>query len=387
MGIAVLYIERFLDLELPAGKSCFLWGARQTGKTTYLKKIFPDAKIIDLLQADVFQRYLLNPHFLREELTVESKETLIIIDEVQKVPALLDEVHGLIEAGYQFILCGSSARRLKSTGANLLGGRAWRYHFLPLCYPELKELNWGKIFNNGLIPNHYLSKAPNKEFAAYLYDYVLSEVQYEAQLRKRESFARFMDILGTCQGEMISYTNIARDCGVDKKTVRSYFEILEDMYLGYFLYPYKNKGKRQTIQEQPKFYLFDTGVASYLKQLTWTAMRGTDAGQAFEHYIFLELMAYKLLNDKRDDITYWRTKEGLEVDFLVQELAFEVKMTDKVQQRHLKGLQAFGEEHDFVLNVISLETTKRVMSIDNQKVIIWPVEEFLKELWANKMWI
>lgn len=381
-------LKRYLDLSLPQGQSCFLWGARKTGKSTFLKENFPEAIYIDLLQADIFQRYRREPYILREELKTVSTPKIIIIDEVQKVPLLLDEVHGLIESckHLQFILCGSSARRIKAIGANLLGGRAWRSMFLPFCYPELKTLDWPRIFNHGLIPSHYFSEAPERSLAAYMYDYVLTEVQIEANIRKRDSFSRFIDILGFAQGEMLSFSNIARDCGVDSKTVRTYFEILEDMYLGYFVHPYRSKSKRQTVQETPKFYLFDTGVASYLRKFHFQEMIGTEAGKAFEHYIFLELMAYKLLNHKRDDITYWRTKDGKEVDFIVCDKAIEVKISTPIQKNHLNGLLSFGKEHSFSLNVISQEPRKRVMTIDDQQVTIWPVQEFLQNLWNGNFW-
>ncbi len=381
-------IKRYLNLIIPQGQSCFLWGARKTGKSTYLKENFPEAIYIDLLQADIFQRYMREPQLLRQELKTFTEPKTIIIDEVQKVPMLLDEVHGLIESSkqLQFILCGSSARRIKSIGANLLGGRAWRSMFVPFCYAEIKELDWPRIFNHGLIPSHYFSDNPERSLAAYLYDYVLTEVQIEANIRKRDSFSRFLDVLGFAQGEMLSYTNIARDCGVDSKTVRTYFEILEDMYLGYFLYPYRSKSKRQTIQETPKFYLFDTGIATYLRRFYFKEMVGSEAGKAFEHYIFLELMAYKLLNNKRDEITYWRTKDGKEVDFIIQDMAFEVKISAQIQKSHLGGVLCFGKEHTFSLNVISQEPCKRIMTIDGQDVTIWPVKEFLTCLWNGSLW-
>ena len=322
-------VNRYLELALPKGQSCFLWGARKTGKSTFLKEKYPNAIYIDLLQADVFQGYLKEPERIRHEVIDFEDPTIIIIDEIQKVPALLDEVHGLIESkkNLQFILCGSSSRKLKYSGANLLGGRAWRYQFVPFCYPELKELDWEKIFNRGLIPEHYFSNHADKHIAAYVYDYLLTEVHYEANLRKRDTFAKFIDILGFSQGEVISFSNIARDCGIDHKTARTYFEILEDMYIGYFVHPYRKVSKRQTLQSMPKFYLFDTGVASYLKRYHFQELRGEEAGRAFEHYIFLELMAYKLLNGKREEITYWRTKEGYEVDFVIENWAIEVKIS------------------------------------------------------------
>jgi predicted AAA+ superfamily ATPase len=380
--------KRYLSLNLPEGQSAFLWGGRKTGKSTFLKEAFPKALHIDLLRADVFQHYVRRPQGLREELKSITDPFTVIVDEVQKIPILLDEIHGLIEdkKNLQFILCGSSARKLKQTGANLLGGRAWRYMFVPLCYPELKELNWDFIFNRGLIPSHYLSPSTEQNLTAYLYDYILTEVHAEANIRKRETFTRFLDILGFCHGTMINFSNIARDCGVSSKTVMTYFEILEDMYLGYFLRPYRTRSSRQIIQETPKFYLFDTGLANYLKRYTFKEMRGMDAGASFEHYVFLELMAYKLLTAKRDSIYYWRTKDKHEVDFIIQDMAFEVKISTPIEKKDLKNLVVFAEENKASLHVISLEPRKRIMTCDNKEVTIWPIQEFLEELWSHTLW-
>ncbi len=384
-----MHFKRHLDINLPKGQSCFLWGARKTGKSTYVTENFRNSIYIDLLQADVLRKYIKNPERLREELRARNDVTTVIIDEIQKIPLLLDEVHHLIEtqSNISFILCGSSVRKLKSSGANLLGGRAWRYLFQPLCYPELKELNFARIFNNGLLPSHYLADTNTDKFlASYLYDYILPEVQFEANLRKRETFSTFLDVIGTSNGEMVRYSNIARDCGIDAKTVKSYFEILEDMYLGYQLYPYRSKIKRQIITETSKFYLFDTGLANYLKRYKYQEMRGTETGKAFEHYFFLELMAYKNLNEKRDNIYYWRTKEGYEVDFIVQNKAFEVKITDSVNDMHLKGLLQLGEDRDMELNLICLEKTKRITRKNSKDITIWPIKDFLDELWNNNIW-
>jgi predicted AAA+ superfamily ATPase len=385
-------VERFLKIDLPEGQSCFLWGARKTGKSTYLKETFPNAYTINLLEADIFRKYYHQPERLRQELEADPSISLVIIDEVQKIPLLLDEIHYLLETYKKitFILCGSSVRRLKSTGANLLGGRAWRYLFHPFCYPELKELNWEKIFNKGLIPNHYLNQSQdhtNKALASYLYDYILPEVQFEANLRNRDSFARFLDLIGLSNGEMIVYSNIARDCGIDAKTVKTYFEILEDMYLGYYLMPFRNQSKRQTISETPKFYFFDTGLANYLRRYTYTSMEGVEAGKAFEHYVFLELKAFQNLNEKRDPITYWRTKDGYEVDFIFQQYAVEVKLSDSIQKQHLKGLLKLGKEHSFSLNIVCLENKKRIITMNEQHITIWPIKDFLEALWNNTLWI
>ena len=284
-----MHIKRYLEISLPKGQACFLSGARKTGKSTYLKERFPDALYINLLQADVFRRYDKNPERLREEIQAKNNVSVVIIDEVQKVPLLLDEVHYLIETlkDINFILCGSSVRKLKSSGANLLGGRAWKYLFQPLCYAEFKELDWNKIFNYGLIPSHYLSVGNiDKSLAAYLYDYILPEVQYEANLRKREAFSKFLDVMALSNGEMVNYNNIARECGIDAKTLIVYFDILEDMYLGYKLHPFGSKIlgskiKRQIITESSKFYFFDIGLVNYLRRYKFKEMSGVEAGKSF----------------------------------------------------------------------------------------------------------
>lgn len=387
-------INRYLKLDLLSPHSTFLWGARKTGKSTYLKQNFPNSYYIDLLKTDVLQRYLNHPYLLREEIIANKDKIInepIILDEVQKIPALLDEVHWMIEniENIQFILCGSSVRKLKQSGSNLLGGRAWRSSFVPLCFPELKELDWEKIMNRGLLPSHYLSPHAHKLLSAYTIDYILPEVHFEANLRSFQGFSRFLEVLGFCQGEIINYNNISRDCGVDSKTVKAYFEILEDMYLGYFLPPYFKKIKRSTIRSAPKFYVMDTGLANHLKAYKFTGFRGIEAGRSFEHYVFLELMAHKLLNELRHKIYYWRTQDGrYEVDFILGEgdVAIECKISQIIEKRDLKGLLLFGQETNAQLNVVCLEPRKRLMTVDNQVVHIWPIQDFLESLWKGEFY-
>lgn len=387
-------IKRYLKMKIPNGQSCFLWGARKIGKSTYLHLKFKNAIFVDLLNSEVFQQYLRNFNQLEEEIIANNDKNIIIIDEVQRIPDLLNEIHRLIEIykDKQFILCGSSIRKIRASGANLLGGRAWRFLMLPLCYAELQELNWQKIFNNGLIPSHYLSSTNvNKDLSSYLFDYILSEVQYEASLRKVEHFARFLDVLGFCNGELINYVNVAADSGVSAKTIKVYFEVLLDMYLGYYVHPYVSRPGREIISRTPKFYLFDVGIANYLKRYEYKSMVGEEAGKAFEHYIFLELTAYKIyydkLYDKREELYYWRNKAGYEVDFILGRHAFEVKISSPIIKRHLKGLLEFSKIYDntFKLHVISLEPKLRMIKIDSREIIIWPVKEFLEQMWSNNI--
>jgi len=299
-------------------------------------------------------------------------------------------VHWLIEnANIAFILCGSSARKLKRGAANLLGGRAWRYHFFPLVSPELPELNLLRIFNHGLLPSHYLQEEQiKKSLNSYLEDYLKEEIQAEGLVRNLPAFARFLDVAGLCNTEMINFNNIARDCGIDAKTTQTYFDILIDTLLAYFIYPYTKKVKRDLVTVRPKFYLFDTGVANRLAKWECEALAGPQAGKSFEHFILLELMAYKKLHDQDWDIHYWRTRNGHEVDFILGDgkIALEVKLGEQIDKRDLKGLAAFLEEHPQAQAYLICQAPRpRLMRIDEHEIEVLPYAEFLTRLWDNKI--
>lgn len=389
-------LNRILDLQLPQGQSLFLWGARKTGKSTYLKERYPHSQWIDLLKNDVLLRYTTEPHLLRQELLAQEKGDFtqpIIIDEIQKAPALLDEIHWLIEndpARRHFILCGSSLRRLKHGGANLLGGRAWRQVFPPLCYPEMPSFDLKRILNHGLIPSHYLSDlVPQKSLQAYLTDYLIPEVQWESRIRELGAFTRFLDAIAFFNGEMLNLSNVAREASVGMKTVQAYVDLLIDMLIGYLIFPFSKSESRQLIISTPKFYFFDTGLTRILRgQAAMTQLKGPEVGHAFEHYLFLELLAYKEINSGLSHIQYWRTKTGLEVDFILDKgrVAIEVKCTPTIEKTDLKGLIAFAKEHrpERVL-LVSLIPKKRIIPIDDIRIEIYPVEDFLSELWAKQI--
>lgn len=385
--------KRLLKLKLPNRKSAFLWGARQTGKSTYLKTHFPGASWYDLLKSDVHARLEKNPHHLREEITGFTAKQLkqpIIIDEIQKVPALLNEVHWLIEnTSAQFILCGSSARKLKRLGTNLLGGRALRYHFYPLTRAEIPQFDLLRALNNGLIPSHYQSDDVNLLLESYVIDYLNFEIREEGLVRHLPDFSRFLDSVAFSNAEMVNFSNIARDCAVSAKTVENYYQILVDTLLGYFLPPYHKKIGRNIISKTPKFYLFDVGVVNYLAKRPIAELRGDITGKAFEHFIFMELIAYNGLYKKRCDITYWRTKTGLEVDFILgaAEIAIEVKISHAVHKEDLSGLIAFCEEHHpKKAIVVSLDAAPRLLRVSDQITIrILPWEHFLKMLWGDEI--
>lgn len=367
----------FEDIET---ESIFLFGARQTGKSTLVKEKFPQAKYYDLLKSDVFERLFRSPWLFREELDMCSPNELVIVDEIQKIPQLLDEVHWLIHnRKLRFLLCGSSARKLKRCGANLLGGRAIREQLHPLVSAEIPNFDMIKAVNNGLLPQHYLLLNPRKKLQSYIGNYLQEEIREEAQLRNLRTFSRFLDIAALTSGEMVNYNNIATDCGVSSPTVKEYFSILEETMFGYFVPAFTKTVKRRIIQA-PKFYLFDVGVVNYLTKRKSLLPGSLDFGKAFEHLIIHELSAYLSYSFSEETLSYWRTSNGYEVDVVLGDakVAIEIKSCNEVQTRHLKGLKLFSEEHPNArLMVVSLDPNPRRMN----NIEIYPVTEFLKKLW------
>ena len=381
-------IQRKLNVKLPKRQSAFLWGPRKTGKSTYLKSTFPKSLVFDFLKTDLFLEFSKRPSLLRERLLASDKGTLrypIILDEVQKVPDLLNEVHWLIEnENLRFILCGSSARKLKRGKANLLGGRAWRYEMFPLVSSELGEIDLLKVLNRGLIPIHYLQDDYRKSLKAYVTDYLKEEVFDEGLTRNIPAFLRFFDGMGYSHGELTNYSNIARDCGVDSKTVKEYYQILVDTLLGCFVSPFKKRQSRQVIGKAPKFYLFDVGVAGTLVNRHIAEPRGELFGRALEHFVLMELIAYRSLSELDYEINFWRTRTGLEVDFVLGggETAIEVKGTSRVDPRDLRGISAFA--HEFSPKqaiVVCSEQQERVLG----PIRIMPWMTFLEKLWDGSI--
>jgi len=393
MNSGLVNYKRLLNIDLPKKQSTFIWGARKTGKSSYLRAHFPQAVSYDLLLSDVRLRFAKQPHLLREEILALPQEAFnypIIIDEVQKVPELLDEIHWLIEnTDAYFILCGSSARKLKQTAANLLGGRAWRFHFYPLVSKEIPDFNLLHALNNGLIPSHYLQSNASRSLKAYVHDYLKHEIQEEGLTRNLPAFARFLDAIALTHGELTNFTNIARDCGVDAKTVKEYYQILVDTLIGYFLPPYTKHVGRDIISATSKFYLFDTGVANILAKRQITELKGIEAGRALEHFILLELIAYRGIYELDFDINFWRTKTGLEVDFILGkgEVAIEVKISHAVPATELHGLDAFCKEHHpKKAYVVSQDPRPRkLITASNSEITVLPWQNFLERLWKGEI--
>lgn len=384
------FIKRILDIKLPQKQSAFLWGPRKTGKTTYLKKHFPDSLIFDFLKTDFFIEVSKNPALLRERILAKDKNAIkhpIILDEVQKVPQVLDEVHWLIEnKGLHFILCGSSARKLRRGHVNLLGGRAWRYEMFPLVTAELKNINLLHALNHGMVPTHYLQddQECKKSLKAYMQDYLKEEVFAEGLTRNIPAFSRFFDAFGYSHGELTNYSNIARDCGVDSKTVKEYYQILIDTLLAVRIDPFKKRQSRKIITKAPKYYLFDVGVANYLRKQHLEEERGEEFGRAFEHFLLMEILAYRSYSGQDFTINFWRTKTGLEIDFILArgEIAIEIKGANRIDKRDLNALVAFAEEYSPKRNfVVCNEKEKRL----HGKIEILPWSNFLQELWAGNI--
>jgi predicted AAA+ superfamily ATPase len=381
-------IDRILRIALPRGRSAFLWGPRKTGKSTFLRAAFPESLTFDLLRTDLMLDLARRPALLRERLLAAEPAKLahpVIVDEVQKVPALLDEVHWLIEnRGLRFILCGSSARKLKRSGVNLLGGRAWRYEMHPLASIEIGSVDLLRALNRGLVPVHYLDPGYQRSLRAYVVDYLKEEVFDEGLTRNVAAFSRFFDAVGYSHGDLTNYSNIARDCGVDSKTVKEYYQILVDTLLGTFVEPWKKRQERQVIGKAAKFYLFDVGVAGALTRRRITEERGEAFGRALEHFVLMELLAHRSYRELDYGVHFWRTKSGLEVDFVLGdgEVAVEVKGTSRVDSSDFRSLRAFLEDnHPRRAVVVCSEPAPRVQ--DGIEVLPW--REFLARLWAGRI--
>lgn len=364
--------------------SLFLWGARQTGKSTLLKSLFPDSLLFDLLLSDVYERFQKNPHQFREIILATKTSKPIIIDEIQRIPELLSEIHWLIENSHnQFIMSGSSPRKILRNNANLLGGRALRYELYPLISQEIPDFELLKAINNGLLPKHYLSTNPHKLMSAYIGSYLRDEIMAEARIRNIGSFSQFLEAAAFSNGEIVNYSNIAAECGISSPTVKEYFQILVDTLTGRFLPSYQKRPKRRVILS-PKFYYFDIGIANYLLKRGKIAEGSEAFGKAFEHFIYQEIFAHSSYSGSNYPIYYWRTASQIEVDFVLgdHEVGIEVKSTNNVNSRHLKGLKSFAEEYT-VKKLILVSNDPYPRQIENILVLPWKV--FLQNLWDKEI--
>ncbi|MBR5029916.1 MAG: ATP-binding protein [Muribaculaceae bacterium] len=366
--------------------SVFLFGARQTGKTTLLLERFPDVPYYDLLETDTFEKFQRNPSLLRQELMLLPDESWVVIDEIQLIPVLLNEVHWLItRKNLKFVLSGSSARKLRRRGVNTLGGRASRIVLYPLVSAEIPDFDILKAVNNGMLPRHYMASDTEikDRLQAYISVYLKEEIKAEALVRNLSTFNRFLEIAALTNGEMVNYNNIARECGVDGKTIKEYFSILYDTLIGYEVPAYQKHIKRR-LNQAPRFYFFDVAIPSYLTRKGYLQPGSSDFGHAFEHLMIQEIIAYLGYYKYENALSYWHTYSGLEVDAVLgdAEVAIEFKSRTEIQNNHLKGLRAFKEEHPKArLIVVSLDPRPRQWG----DIEIMPAQMFLKQLWSKNI--
>ena len=379
-------IDRLIDIEgILRRKSLFLFGPRQSGKTTLLKGAFPDAIYFDLLDIDVQRALSLNPRLI-EERGLGADSTLFIVDEIQKMPELLDEVHRLIEKHktWRFILTGSSARKLRRKGVNLLGGRAAQLRLHPLTLKELSDENTA-YFKVGGLPPVVLSAAPKLELKDYIEVYLSHEIQMEGLTRNVSNFHRFLFFASATNCEQINYTKLGNDAQISPRTVQDYYQVLEDTLVGHRLAPLFGK-KRKTVSID-KFYFFDVGVANYLRNRLADTQSPAIFGKIFEHTVFKELLAYTSYNHHEDyQLNYWRTRTQLEVDFVLTGaktmLAIETKTTRTPTKRDTKHLHVFAEEFPDAKKVLVCQTTT---SYDANGIRHLNLKDFVKELWAGQL--
>ena len=374
-------IPRLLNAaEMLRQRSCFLFGPRQTGKSTLIRQQLATLPTYNLLDEALFVRLLRHPGLIREALTPETEA--VVIDEIQRMPALLNEVHLMIEEhGVRFFLTGSSARSLRRKGVNLLGGRARAHTLHPFVRRELgARFDLARALEFGLLPGIYFSDAPAEDLAAYAGNYVREEVAAEASVRNIGAFGRFLTVAALAHGEMVNFVNLASDSQVPPSTVREYYAILKDTFIAHELPAFAETAKRKAITTA-KVYLFDIGVARHLQGRAGLAPGTPEYGSAFESYVFQEIKAYCDYH-RLQTPRYWRSKSGFEVDFVFERVAVETKAKAVVGARDLRGLRALREEGVFEHYILaSMEPRGRL--VDGIRILPW--QGFLDELWDGAL--
>ena len=373
-----MYIPRILELsDSLKKKSLFLFGPRQTGKSSLIRHTLPKAKVFNLLDQATFLKLSVSPTFIRETLTPKDKS--VVIDEIQKLPQLLDEVQLLIEEkGVHFLLTGSSSRALKRRGINLLGGRARSRFLHPFIFNELKDFDLIQALNRGLIPSIYFSDSPQEDLKAYCGDYLQNEILAEGLTRNPPAFSRFLEVAAMSQGKLINFTEIANDSQVKLTTVREYFQILQDTLIAVEVPAFLKTKNRKAIQTS-KFYFFDVGVAGSLATRGIISGKSPLFGEAFETYLFHELCAFKDYT-KKESLQFWRSASGFEVDFILDEhIAIEVKGKSIITEKDLRGLKALREEK-LMKKYFLVSLEKDIRKVDG--IECYPWDRFLQMLWS-----
>ncbi len=382
-----MVVKRKLDLRLKTKeRTCFLFGPRGVGKTTLIRETFTQqCLVIDLLRSREFTDLSADPGIL-EELCRGHK--FVIIDEVQRIPELLNEVHRLIEEkGIRFLLTGSSARKLKQQHANMLGGRASSLKLFPFLFTEIGQgFDLSRALLVGTLPTVWLNQDPIEILDAYLTTYLKEEITAEGLIRNLPAFSRFLKVSALASGELINYAAIASDATVKETTVRSHFQVLEDTLIGSRLEPFVESKKRKAIATE-KFFYFDNGVRNFILGIESLDRNSDIYGKCFETFIFNELKAYLSYNRIHKPLTFWRSRSQFEVDFLIgNSIAIEVKATKKVTDKHLKGLRALAEENIFKsYYLVSEDPVTRIVKEGHNEYSLMPWNVFLTNLWNKKI--
>ena len=378
------YIPRFFN---PPQSGYFLFGPRGIGKSTFLRHYYSEALWIDLLRPDDFRNYASRPERLIELVRAHPESKFIIVDEVQKVPELLSVIHLLIEEkkSLQFILSGSSARKIKRKDVNLLGGRLLFHTMHPFMLAELKShYTFDQSLTNGLIPLIVFSNHPSDTLSAYVSLYIREEVQAEGLVRRIGDFSRFMEAISFSHGSVLNLSNVARDCQVERKTVENYVRILEDILIGYKLFPFQKKARRR-LAAHPKFYFFDTGVYRTIRPKGPLDRPEEIGGTALEGLVAQHLMAWKAYRNEQYELFFWRSLSGLEVDFVLYGdngiFAFEVKNSAHIRPQDLRGLREFKKDYPTSKSILLYRGKDKLL---RNEVFCWPVDDFL--LNCNPNW-
>lgn len=380
MGVVIRFFH-------PPHKSFFLFGARGTGKSTWIQQFYPNAEIIDLLEPDQYRLYRSFPERLKEFVLAHANTAVFLIDEVQKVPELLSVVHTLIEKkrGWVFVLTGSSSRKLKREGVDLLAGRAQLKYLHPFMASELKKkFNLENSLEHGLLPLVFNSQDPQADLKTYVALYMKEEVQMEGLVRNLGQFGRFLEAISFSQGSILNYANIARDCQVSGKTVENYVSILQDLLLAFVIPVFSKKAKR-ILSSHPKFYFFDVGVYRSIRPLGPLDKPEEINGHAIETLVAQHLKAWLDYSTKTGELFFWRTKSGLEVDFIIYGqigfYALEIKSSNRIQAEDLIGLKEFKKDYPQSRCFLIYGGKEKLMK---GNVLCYPLKDFLLELIPGK---
>lgn len=377
------FVERFFKAPTD---SFFIFGPRGTGKSTWLKKTFPDAYLVDLLDDRAYRDHIAHPGRIRQIVEANPRTTRYIIDEIQKAPALLDAVHGLIEdyKTHQFILTGSSARKLRRGGVNLLAGRALLTHFHPFMAAELgADFSLDAALGNGLIPLIVSANEPDKTLATYIALYLKEEVKEEGLVRNVGAFARFLEAISFSHGGVLNLSNIARECAISRKVVENYLSIMEDLLLGYKISVFSKRARR-ALTTTSKFYLFDAGVYHYLRPRGPLDSPDEIGGIALEGLVLQHLKAWCDYSDSPVSCYFWRTRGGAEVDFVLYgERCFhavEVKNAKQIHPKSLRALKTFRGDYPEADAILLYRGSEKLIT---DGIPCWPVDDFLLRLKPN----